>query len=93
MTRQSTRPEGSRRLADQLLRRARLCQVADDSERRTGAGASELDPAGVAAANDDLRTLGDEHLGGDEADPARRAGNDTNSVGEPQIQGALAYSP
>ena len=57
------------------------------------AGTSELDAAGVAAADDDLRTLGGKQLGGDEPDPARRAGDDANSVGEPQIQGELAYSP
>ena len=93
MTRQSTRPSAARRLADELFRRARLSQVADDAERGAGAGTSELDAAGVAAADDDLRTLGGKHLGGDEPDPARRAGDDANSVGEPQIQGELAYSP
>ena len=93
LTRQSTRPSARVGLADQLFRRARLTQVADDAERRAGAGTSELDAGGVAAADDDLRTLGGEHPGGGEPDPARRAGDDANSVGEPQIQGELAYSP
>ncbi len=83
----------SRGLADQLFRRARLAQVADNAERRPGAGPSELDAAGVATADDNLRTLRGKQLGGDEPDPARRAGDDANSVGEPKIQGELAYSP
>ena len=86
------RPELGFGLRDEGLRRRRLGEVGDESQCRADLGARSHDALGVAAAHHHARSLVREQAGGCEADSARRAGDEANTVAQAEIHCRQAYS-